>query len=65
MVTDYLQTTYIDTGKVKMSESQGYLCGPPPMVDAAVALFNAAGMDNKNIHFDKFLDASSMPGGRK
>lgn len=65
MVTDYLQQTYIDTGKVKMSESQGYLCGPPPMVDAAVALFNAAGMGNEDIHFDKFLDASSMPGGRK
>lgn len=65
MVTDYLQQTYIDTGKVDMSVSQGYLCGPPPMVDATVAMLGAAGMAKNDIHFDKFLDASSMPAGRK
>jgi len=65
LVTDYLQQAYIDTGKVTMSDSQGYLCGPPPMVDAAVALLQNAGMAKEDIHFDKFLDASSMPGGRK
>lgn len=65
LVTDYLQQTYIDSGKVNISESQGYLCGPPPMVDAATAVLNAAGMAKEDIHFDKFLDASSMPGGRK
>ncbi len=64
-VTDYLQRAYVDTGKVDLSESQGYLCGPPPMVDAATALMDAAGMAKEDIHFDKFLDASSMPGGRK
>ncbi len=65
MVTDYLQQAYIDTGKVNMSVSQGYLCGPPPMVDATVAMLGAAGMAKDDIHFDKFLDASSMPAGRK
>jgi xylene monooxygenase electron transfer component len=65
MVTDYLQQAYIDTGKVDMSISQGYLCGPPPMVDATVAMLGAAGMAKEDIHFDKFLDASSMPAGRK
>lgn len=65
MVTDYLQQAYIDTGKVDMSVSQGYLCGPPPMVDATVAMLGAAGMAKDDIHFDKFLDASSMPSGRK
>lgn len=64
-VTDYLQQAYIDTGKVDISASQGYLCGPPPMVDAATAMLGAAGMAKEDIHFDKFLDASSMPGGRK
>jgi len=63
--TDYMQEHYIDTGKVKISESHGYLCGPPPMVEAAVDLLSAAGMSKDDIHFDKFLDASSMPGGRK
>jgi len=65
LVTDYLQQAYIDTGKVNISESQGYLCGPPPMVEGAVELLAAAGMAREDIHFDKFLDASSMPGGRK
>ncbi len=65
LVTDYLQQAYIDTGEVTMSDSQGYLCGPPPMVDAAVALLQTAGMAKEDIHFDKFLDAGSMPGGRK
>ena len=65
MVTDYLQQAYIDTGKVDMSVSQGYLCGPPPMIDATVAMMAAAGMQKEDIHFDKFLDASSMPAGRK
>jgi len=65
MVTDYLQQAYIDTGKVDMSISQGYLCGPPPMIDATVAMLAAAGMAKEDIHFDKFLDASSMPAGRK
>ncbi|MDX2504279.1 MAG: 2Fe-2S iron-sulfur cluster binding domain-containing protein [Gammaproteobacteria bacterium] len=65
MVTDYLQQAYIDTGKADMSVSQGYLCGPPPMIDATLAMLAAAGMAKDDIHFDKFLDASSMPAGRK
>ncbi|MCG6864346.1 MAG: 2Fe-2S iron-sulfur cluster binding domain-containing protein [Thiogranum sp.] len=65
MVTDYLKQAYVDTGKIDLSHSQAYLCGPPPMVDAAAALMGAAGMTKEDIHFDKFLDASSMPGGRK
>jgi CDP-4-dehydro-6-deoxyglucose reductase len=64
-VTDYLRQAYIDTGLVDMSESQGYLCGPPPMIDAAIDVMVTAGMAREDIHFDKFLDASSMPGGRK
>ena len=63
-VTDHLKQTYIDTNKVNMAKSQGYLCGPPPMIDAAIEIFTAAGMDKDDVHFDKFLDASSMPGGR-
>ena len=65
LVTEYLQQAFIDTGKVDMSISQGYLCGPPPMIDATVSLLKVAGMAKADIHFDKFLDASSMPAGRK
>lgn len=65
LVTDHLQHAYIDTGKVDVATSQGYLCGPPPMVDAAASLLSSAGMAKEDIHFDKFLDASTMPAGRK
>lgn len=64
LVTDYLKSAYVDTGKLSLSESQGYLCGPPPMIDAAIEVMVAQGMKEENIFFDKFLDASTMPGGR-
>lgn len=43
---------------------QAYLCGPPAMVDAAIARLNTMGMAPGAIYFDKFLDASTQPGGR-
>ncbi len=64
LVTDYLKSAYVDTGKVALGEAQGYLCGPPPMIDAAIEVMVAQGMNKDDIYFDKFLDASSMPGGR-
>ena len=39
---------------------QGYLCGPPPMIDAGVAALRAQGVALGNIHYDKFTDASSQ-----
>jgi CDP-4-dehydro-6-deoxyglucose reductase len=63
-VTTYLKEAYVDTGKISMSNAQGYLCGPPPMIDAAIDVMVDQGLDKENIFFDKFLDASSMPGGR-
>ena len=38
---------------------QGYLCGPPGMIDAGVAALVAAGVGLGEIHYDKFTDASS------
>ncbi|MGI9305315.1 MAG: 2Fe-2S iron-sulfur cluster-binding protein [Gammaproteobacteria bacterium] len=64
LVTDYLQKHYVDTGAIDMKACQGYLCGPPPMIDAAIAVMNAAGLSDERIFFDKFLDASTMPAGR-
>ncbi|MGH8671604.1 MAG: NADH:ubiquinone reductase (Na(+)-transporting) subunit F [Burkholderiales bacterium] len=46
-----------------LSNCQAYLCGPPPMIDAAIAEFKAGGMPDDQIYFDKFLDASHT-GGR-
>ena len=59
MVTDFLKSDYIEKGKLNMKECQGYLCGPPPMIDAAIKEFTAEGMSNNEIFFDKFLDSGS------
>jgi propane monooxygenase reductase component len=31
-----------------------YACGPPPMVDAAIATLSALGVKENDIHYDKF-----------
>lgn len=38
---------------------QGYLCGPPPMIDAGIARLTDAGIPLDDIHYDKFTDAST------
>lgn len=38
---------------------QAYMCGPPPMIDAAVAALTSAGVGLESIHYDKFTDAST------
>ena len=63
-VTDYFKEAYLDTSKFDLKDAQGYLCGPPPMIDAAIAMLKSGGIAEESIYYDKFLDASSMPGGR-
>ncbi|HET8704872.1 MAG TPA: 2Fe-2S iron-sulfur cluster binding domain-containing protein [Pseudomonadales bacterium] len=40
-------------------DAQGYLCGPPPMIDAAIAKMTEQGINRSQIYFDKFSDQSS------
>ncbi|POP51698.1 2Fe-2S iron-sulfur cluster-binding protein [Zhongshania marina] len=40
------------------NETQVYLCGPPPMIDAVTDTVLKLGIVSENIHADKFLDAS-------
>ncbi len=40
---------------------QGYLCGPPPMVDAGIAALQQLGLSAGRIFYDKFEDASTLP----
>lgn len=63
-VTDYFKEAYLDTSVLDFKDAQGYLCGPPPMIDAAINLLKSGGIKEENIYYDKFLDASSIPGGR-
>ena len=60
-----LVTEHIATQSLGWADTQAYLCGPPPMIDAAIEVLKKLDVSEENIHFDKFLDASSMPGGRK
>lgn len=39
-------------------DAQGYLCGPPPMIDAAIERMTQQGMKRQDIYFDKFSDQS-------
>jgi NAD(P)H-flavin reductase len=34
---------------------EAYLCGPPPMIDAAVELLRSAGCKERHIYFDRFV----------
>lgn len=59
LVADFIPKQTIDLRK-----AHAYLCGPPPMVDAAISKLTEAGVAENRIYYDKFFDASTMPGGR-
>ncbi len=37
------------------SDAEIYLCGPPPMIEAAESWLSSQGVDGKRIHAEKFL----------
>jgi propane monooxygenase reductase subunit len=41
--------------------TDAYLCGPPPMIDAATALLVARGVRPQNVRFDAFVSTGSSP----
>jgi propane monooxygenase reductase subunit len=49
-----LITDVVDRCEADLSGVDAYLCGPPPMVDAAIELLMARGVPEAHIHFDKF-----------
>jgi propane monooxygenase reductase subunit len=49
MVTDVVERLEDD-----LADVDAYLCGPPPMVDAAIAMLEAKGVPEAHIYFDKF-----------
>ena len=63
-VTNYLHHRYIETGLLDMATCQAYMCGPPPMIDAGIKALTSSGLSEESIFYDKFLDSSTMPGGR-
>ena len=42
-----------------LANADSYVCGPPPMVEAAMALLSELGAPEKNIYYDKFTTTGS------
>jgi propane monooxygenase reductase component len=42
------------------SRTQAYLCGPPPMIDAALSVLDRVGVPKEQIFFDKFLTKADL-----
>lgn len=49
MVTDVVMRLEQQLGEV-----DAYLCGPPPMVDAAIGMLDAKGVPENRVYYDKF-----------
>ena len=49
LITDVVLSAHGD-----LSGVDAYLCGPPPMVDAAIAMLDAGGVPEDRIFYDKF-----------
>jgi propane monooxygenase reductase subunit len=49
-----LITDVVHRSERDLAEVDAYLCGPPPMVDAAIALLTQSGVPESHIYFDKF-----------
>ncbi|MCE0535706.1 2Fe-2S iron-sulfur cluster binding domain-containing protein [Kineosporia rhizophila] len=54
-----LITDVVDRQEPDLTETDCYLCGPPPMVDAAIALLESRDVPGERIHFDKFTTSVS------
>ncbi len=56
-VHEVVERSYADTAQDDALEA--YACGPPPMVDAVLPVFQKIGVDADNIHLDKFTPAKT------
>jgi len=49
-----LITDVVSRSESGLSRAHAYICGPPPMVEAAVPLLTRLGIPEKHVYFDKF-----------
>jgi len=54
-----LITDVVDRLEGDLEDVDAYLCGPPPMVDAAIALLERRGCPESHIYFDKFTTTAA------
>jgi propane monooxygenase reductase subunit len=53
-----LITEVVDRHESDLADVDAYLCGPPPMVDAAIELLVRRGVPEAHIYYDKFTTAA-------
>jgi propane monooxygenase reductase subunit len=49
-----LITDVVSRSEPALAKAHAYVCGPPPMVEAAVPLLTRLGVPEKHVYFDKF-----------
>jgi propane monooxygenase reductase subunit len=49
-----LITDVVSDAEQELGEMDAYLCGPPPMVDAAIAMLDSRGVPESRVYYDKF-----------
>lgn len=55
-----LVTELIGEQKIDFADTAAFLCGPPPMIDSAIAKLKELGVQQNEIYFDKFTDKSHV-----
>jgi propane monooxygenase reductase component len=53
-----LITDVVDRLEGELADVDAYVCGPPPMVDAAIALLTRRGVPESHIYYDKFTTSA-------
>jgi propane monooxygenase reductase subunit len=59
-----LITDVVDRIEADLAGIDAYLCGPPPMVDAAIELLVRRGVPEGQIHYDKFTTSADAEESR-
>ena len=55
-------TDIVERREAELHRSEVYLCGPPPMVDAALALLEASNVPKDQVFYDKFTSPATNDG---
>ncbi len=58
-----LITELLERNEGDLADHDAYLCGPPPMIDAAIPVLSAKGVDEAHMYFDKFTVSADAEGG--
>lgn len=55
-------TDIVERREAELHRGEVYLCGPPPMVDAALALLEASNVPKDQVFYDKFTSPATTDG---